>query len=387
MSEGSTKGHTRFSLRTMERIVTAAIASVPGTKDLDAKLAGIGGRGYPRVSVQMDPEREVAAVSATIAVVWPSPVTAVAESTRAAISEAIAAHTGYTTTRVNVTVGESVPDTRVTAEQVAQRPAASAFTPEVTPSTVTQPVTQDSVEVRGIETPEEAAVRTVDTPQEATVRGIAVPPEADIREISSGKEVAIRGVSVPPGDTPVRSVDTPREVPVRSISADLPDHQLLDISAPEDHEPRRIIEPRPERVRSVRAPRPARLLPSGQVRPFAKKAKVSVPRPQPLRKIDIDNAQQHKRVRVARSSPLRKVQPPRPRPLRKIEIDNSRSEQRVRTARPAPLLKVQTPRQEPLKRIKVTPTSQRPLHVYAPRPEPLRAISITPFHDQGGNNG
>ncbi|MDK8710089.1 lysophospholipase [Corynebacterium accolens] len=381
MSEGSTKGHTRFSLRTMERIVTAAIASVPGTKDLDAKLAGIGGRGYPRVSVQMDPEREVAAVSATIAVVWPSPVTAVAESTRAAISEAIAAHTGYTTTRVNVTVGESVPDTRVTAEQVAQRPAASAFTPEVTPSTVTQPVTQDSVEVRGIETPEEAAVRTVDTPQEAVVRTVAVPPEADIREISSGKEVAIRGVSAPPGDTPVRSVDTPREAPVRSISADLPDHQLLDISAPEDHEPR------PERVRSVRAPRPARLLPSGQVRPFAKKAKVSVPRPQPLRKIDIDNAQQYKRVRVARPAPLRKVHSPRPRPLRKIEIDNSRSEQRVRTARPAPLRKVQAPRQEPLKRIKVTPTSQRPLHVYAPRPEPLRAISITPFHEQGGNNG
>ncbi|MDK8475771.1 MULTISPECIES: lysophospholipase [unclassified Corynebacterium] len=376
MSEGSTQGHTRFSLRTMERIVTAAIASVPGTKDLDAKLAGIGGRGYPRVSVQMDPEREVAAVSATIAVVWPSPVTAVAESTRAAISEAIAAHTGYSTTRVNVTVGESIPGTRVTAEQLAQRPAASAFTPEVTPSTVTQPVTQDSVEVRSIETPEEAAVRNVDTPQ-----------EAEIREISSGKEVAVRGVSVPSGDTPVRSVDTPREAPVRSISADLPDHQLLEISAPEDHELRRIVEPRPEHVRSVRAPRPGRLLPSGQVRPFVKKAKVSVPRPQPLRKIEIDNTEQKKRVRVARPAPLRKVQPPRPQPLRKIEIDNSRSEQRVRTARPASLRKVQAPRQESLKRIEVSPASQRPLHVYAPRPEPLRAISITPYHEQGGNNG
>lgn len=354
MSEGSTKGHTRFSLRTMERIVTAAIASVPGTKDLDAKLAGIGGRGYPRVSVQMDPEREVAAVSATIAVVWPSPVTAVAESTRTAISEAIAAHTGYSTTRVNVTVGESVSDTRVTAEQVAQRPAAAAFAPEVTPSTVTHPVTQDSVELRDIVAPEETAVRQVETPREAAVRGISAPPAAKVRDISTGDEVSVRGVSVPSGGSPVRSVDTPLEVPVRSISADLPDHQLREISAPEDHEPRRILDPRPARVRSVRAPRPGRLLPSGQVRSFAKNSKVSVPRPQPLRK---------------------------------IEIDNSRSEQRVRTPKPASLRKVQTPRQAPLKRIEVTPASQRPLHVYAPRPEPLRAISITPFHKQGGNNG
>ena len=89
MTDSSTQGHTRISLRTMERIVTAAIASVPGTKAIEAKLAGIGGRGFPRVSVQMDSEREVAAVNATIGVVWPSPVTTVAEHTRAAISEAI----------------------------------------------------------------------------------------------------------------------------------------------------------------------------------------------------------------------------------------------------------------------------------------------------------
>ena len=81
MTDSSTQGHTRISLRTMEHIVAAAIASVPGTKAIEAKLAGIGGRGFPRASVQMDPEREVAAVNATIGVVWPSPVTTVAEHT------------------------------------------------------------------------------------------------------------------------------------------------------------------------------------------------------------------------------------------------------------------------------------------------------------------
>ena len=46
MTDSSTQGHTRISLRTMEHIVAAAIASVPGTKAIEAKLAGIGGRGF-----------------------------------------------------------------------------------------------------------------------------------------------------------------------------------------------------------------------------------------------------------------------------------------------------------------------------------------------------
>jgi len=310
MTDSSTQGHTRISLRTMEHIVTAAIASVPGTKAIEAKLAGIGGRGFPRVSVQMDPEREVAAVNATIGVVWPSPVTTVAEHTRAAIAEAIAAHTGYSTTRVNVTVGGSVPGTRVTAAQVEKRQVAATVAPNIMPSPVWQPVTADSVDVRSVATPREAAVHHIATPS---------------------------------NDIAVRSIDTPREAKVRSVSADLPDHQLREISSTQ-----------PVRVRSVEAPRPAKLLPSGEVRPLAKKTKVSTPRPLPLREIEIRHEWTPRRVQAPKAVSPRGVNVPQPQPLKRIEI---------------------------------TSANPRSLHVNAPRPEPLRAISINPYRPQGGNNG
>ena len=312
MTDSSTQGHTRISLRTMEHIVTAAIASVPGTKAIEAKLAGIGGRGFPRVSVQMDSEREVAAVNATIGVVWPSPVTTVAEHTRAAISEAIAAHTGYSTTRVNVTVGGSVPGNRVTAAEVEQRQVAAAVAPHITPSPVWQPVTAESVNVRSIATPQKTPVRSV---------------------------------TAPDSDIAVRSVNTPREAEVRSVSADLPDHHLREISSPGEHALRPLKEPKPVHVHSVAAPRPAKLVPSGQVRPLSRKVQVSAPRPQPLRDIEIRHEWSPRRVQTPKSVPARKVQAPRPQALKRIEVT---------PANPRPL-HVDVPRPEPLRAISINP--------------------------------
>lgn len=301
MTDSSTQGHTRISLRTMEHIVTAAIASVPGTKAIEAKLAGIGGRGFPRVSVQMDPEREVAAVNATIGVVWPSPVTTVAEHTRAAIAEAIAAHTGYSTTRVNITVGGSVPGTRITAAQVEQRQGPTTVAPHIKPSPVWQPVTADSVNVRSIATPRETAVHHIATPS---------------------------------NDIAVRSISAPREAKVRSVSANLPDHQLREVSTPQ-----------PVRVRGVEAPRPAKLLPSGEVRPLAKNTKVSTPRPLPLRKIEIRHEWTPRRVQAPKAVSPREVNVPRQQPLKRIEIT---------PANPRPL-HVNAPRPEPLRAISINP--------------------------------
>lgn len=312
MTDSSTQGHTRISLRTMEHIVTAAIASVPGTKAIEAKLAGIGGRGFPRVSVQMDSEREVAAVNATIGVVWPSPVTTVAEHTRAAISEAIAAHTGYSTTRVNVTVGGSVPGKRVTATEVEQRQVAATVAPRIKPLPVWQPVTAESVNVRSIATPQEASVRTIAAPS----TGVAV-----------------------------RSVKTPREAEVRSISANLPDHQLREVSSPSDHSVRPVQEPQPVRVHGVATPRPAKLAPSGQVRPLARKVQVATPRPQPLREIEIRHEWAPRRVQAPKAAPARKVEVPRPRPLKRIEVT---------PANPRPL-HLDAPRPEPLRAISINP--------------------------------
>ena len=164
----------------------------------------------------------------------------------------------------------------------------------------------------------------------------------------------MRTIAAPANGVAVQSVDTPRETEVRNISTDLPDHQLREISSPSDHTVRPIREPKPVRVHSVAAPRPARLIPSGQVRPLARKVQVAVPRPQPLREIEIRHEWTPSRVEAPKSAPARTVKAPRPQPLKSIEV---------------------------------TPANPRPSHVDAPRPEPLRAISINPYRPQGGNNG
>ena len=61
-------GRTRFSLRAMEKVISSAIASVPGTAAVDAKLAGLAGRAFPRVMAQMDPDTQMVAVDVDIAV-------------------------------------------------------------------------------------------------------------------------------------------------------------------------------------------------------------------------------------------------------------------------------------------------------------------------------
>ena len=52
----ASSGKTQLSLRAMERVIAAAIASVPGTAAVDAKLAGLAGRAFPRIMAQMDPD-------------------------------------------------------------------------------------------------------------------------------------------------------------------------------------------------------------------------------------------------------------------------------------------------------------------------------------------
>ena len=49
------RGETFLGENAVERIVVAAIASVPGTVESASRINRLAGRGYPRVDVQMDP--------------------------------------------------------------------------------------------------------------------------------------------------------------------------------------------------------------------------------------------------------------------------------------------------------------------------------------------
>lgn len=203
-----TEGATRIGFKAMEKIVVAAIHNVPGSATVEAKLGGLGSRGFPRVALQMDPQSQTVAIDVAIAAGWPSPVTAVADATRTAIASSVRTHTGYEPTRVNVTVGSLVPAPRVDADTVTRAaatasagvatrspkvrplvanllsttPSAPAITPQ--PLTVTSPTTPQAPQVRHIRVPRPQQLRPVRLPMPREVHHPTAPTPQPLRAIS-----------------------------------------------------------------------------------------------------------------------------------------------------------------------------------------------------------
>src|SRR5699024_11773909 len=136
----------------------------------------IGGRGYPRSIVQADPDTQMTAVDSTIAVAWPSPVTQVAAQTRAAIVSALAQFTGYSTTRVNVTVGHLESSTRVSNSAAAAAVDFHAASPVIKTSKISDPTTKcASTNVRRFDTSQWEVRKKVKSvaPQQSIMEDVA----------------------------------------------------------------------------------------------------------------------------------------------------------------------------------------------------------------------
>lgn len=261
-------GTTEISVRTLERIVAQAIKAVPGTVTIDSKLAGIGGRGYPRSIVQSDPDARMTAVESTIAVAWPSPVTQVAAQTRAAIISAIAQFTGYSTTRVNVTVGHLEPGNRVSNSAAAAPVNFHASIPAVSPTKVNHPVTRssstnvhrfdaaewtDRTRAESVATPAPKQLRPVNSAAPVEVRSVETPKEVEIRpsgEVNSRleevyvpksnpRELHLQDVHVP-DERELKQIEVPDEQPLREIHVE---------SA--NPEPSRVFAPKPVQLRHI----------------------------------------------------------------------------------------------------------------------------------------
>ncbi|MDK8762345.1 Asp23/Gls24 family envelope stress response protein [Corynebacterium sp. MSK218] len=283
-------GRTQFSLRAMEKVISSAIASVPGTAAVDAKLAGLAGRAFPRVMAQMDPDTKVVAIDADIAVYWPSPVTDVASAVRTAVSQAVLDFTGFRTTRVNVTVGGAVAGERTSALEVAaRRPLAARVPASVTPRELKPVTTSRGVAVRQIATPTPAAVRGVEVPVETAVRSVSLLGDVPVRASgfapSTQRYESLRPISAAPQQR-LRDVHTPPPVAVRPV--ELPgEFRLQRVETPRPVQPRSIEAPRPVQPRRVTAPQPTALRPV-EIRPSADfTRRVDIPRPVPLRAITI----------------------------------------------------------------------------------------------------
>ena len=114
------------SERTIERVAEVAAAAVPGCRTIDAKLAGLAGRSFPRINARLDQATGTVAVDTEIATSYPAPVAAITDAVRATIIAHIRTLVGLDVSRVKVTVAnvETLPDTgRVTWDQVAEHEA------------------------------------------------------------------------------------------------------------------------------------------------------------------------------------------------------------------------------------------------------------------------
>lgn len=138
----------RITDRAVARIVAAAAASVPGVMELGRSLERPTGRTWPRYDVIVDDAAGTCSIEAFIAVVWPSPVTAVAEAVRTTIADWVRDCTGLTVTRVNVVVGPVVRGRAVTAELVDAHPTHPRLSPVTVRPTPLRPITVGRPRVR-----------------------------------------------------------------------------------------------------------------------------------------------------------------------------------------------------------------------------------------------
>lgn len=259
-------GSNRLGLRTMEYIVSASIARVPGTAKVSGTWKKIGGQNFPRMAIQMDPDTWTVAIDVAIATVWPSPVTDIAARVRSAIAEEVIAMSGFQPTRVNVIVGHTIPGERVTAENVAAHVTRKPWHPETAPSRIVSPAIPEPRPLRPTTTTNTVRIVSPDTPAAPAVRS----PESTPDFVPLPVEVAAHSAA----SAPLRTVSAPAPLPLRS--PELPPEQPLV----------RVAAPAPVTPWSPSAPTPQPLRPL-KIESFARHRHVEAPDPEPLRAIEI----------------------------------------------------------------------------------------------------
>ncbi|WP_158268462.1 Asp23/Gls24 family envelope stress response protein [Corynebacterium liangguodongii] len=201
-----------LSERAVERIAEAAIRSVPGSISLDAKLAGLAGRGLPRVSALMDRRAGTVSFEADVAAAYPSPIAAVTDCIRAAVISQVRTLTGLEVTRVDVKVAD--------AKAFASRVDAADLERyrERGMDLIARPVsvTGASSRVRSVTTPQPRPLRPVIAPEAPQVRTrfvVAPQPPLTPIQVSRTPRVAVEIVRTRPVTHPL----APAPLPLRPI--------------------------------------------------------------------------------------------------------------------------------------------------------------------------
>ena len=309
------------SERTIERVAEVAAAAVPGCRTIDAKLAGLAGRSFPRINARLDQATGTVAVDTEIATSYPAPVAAITDAVRATIIAHIRTLVGLDVSRVKVTVAnvETLPDTgRVTWDQVAEHEAFVIPTPiEVSPTHVEHPVTKPLEQLAPIK-----AHSLVED-----MRDVVVPAPIEVEH--------------PEQPAPVRAecVETPE--PVRTFSPQVPEPQRL-----------AAIHTSPTEARVPFPPEP--------VRPWAPRTNGVIPRHpqlpplQPLKPVDVKRFAQPRDVHMPSRAPLKQITVNRP-PLKPIVVERVARTPIASAPAPQPVIVPTAPAPKPLKQITIEP--------------------------------
>ena len=309
------------SERTIERVAEVAAAAVPGCRTIDAKLAGLAGRSFPRIHARLDQATGTVAVDTEIATSYPAPVAAITDAVRATIIAHIRTLVGLDVSRVKVTVAnvETLPDTgRVTWDQVAEHEAFVIPTPiEVSPTRVEHPVTKPLEQLMPIE-----ARSLVED-----MRDVVVPAPIEVEH--------------PDQPEPVRTFTPETPEPVRTFSPEVPEPQRLV-----------AIHTSPTEARVPFPPEP--------VQPWSPQANELVARHpqlpplQALKPVDVQRFAQPREVPLPRRAPLKEITVNRP-PLKPIVVEPAPRVPLTSAPAPQPVIVPKAPAPKPLKQITIEP--------------------------------
>ena len=312
------------SERTIERVAEVAAAAVPGCRTIDAKLAGLAGRSFPRIHARLDQATGTVAVDTEIATSYPAPVAAITDAVRATIIAHIRTLVGLDVSRVKVTVAnvETLPDTgRVTWDQVAEHEAFVIPTPiEVSPTRVEHPVTKPLEQLMPIE-----ARSLVED-----MRDVVVPAPIEVEH--------------PDQPEPVRTFTPETPEPVRTFSPEVPEPQRLV-----------AIHTSPTEARVPFPPEP--------VQPWSPQANELVARHpqlpplQALKPVDVQRFAQPREVPLPRRAPLKEITVNRP-PLKPIVVEPVARAPISSAPGPQPVVVPTAPAPKPLKQITSEPVGK-----------------------------
>ncbi|MCQ4617615.1 Asp23/Gls24 family envelope stress response protein [Corynebacterium sp. CCUG 69979] len=333
----------RISEKAVGRVAEAAVLTVPGTCAIDAKLAGLAGRSFPRVDAHIDRPSGAVALDVEMVTTYPAPVGAITDEVRQTVGTHVETLTGLTVTRINIAVADAEVSSqrRVTRTDLAHHPVGIVPAPvETTPSTVTSPVVKPQAELTPI---------VVDDSTYDQIAHVSTPPAPTVQHVSAPPAPSVRGVPQPP-IRPLDPVLTPPPLP------------LAGIQLPQPPAPRSPVAPAPAPLRSITVTQFAPQRPITVTRAFPRKP-VIIPPTEPLRQITVTAPARIAPVSLPARRPLDPIYAPKP--------------QHVEVLRPEP---------QPLRRVGVDNPKQI-LVPQAPKPQALTPITVSPDNLEEESDG